>query len=76
VPSNPIKVSNKNRKLFLNNPKSSPGKPKYQRGIPYQYVKHQKLNLKSHPGLNEKWLQERIAKDPSILGLGELILKD
>ena len=42
----------------------------------YKYVKHQKLLLKTHPDFNEKWVQEKIAEDPSILGIGELILKD
>jgi hypothetical protein len=32
--------------------------------------------LKTHPQFNEKWVQERLAKNPSILGIGELILKD
>jgi len=45
-------------------------------GMTYKYVKHQKLLLKTHPQFNEKWVQERIAEDPSILGIGELILKD
>ena len=45
-------------------------------GSTYKYVKHQKLLLKTHPDFNEKWIQERIAEDPSILGIGELILKD
>lgn len=40
------------------------------------YTKHEKLSLKLHPELNEKWLQERIADDPSILGLGDIVLKD
>ena len=40
------------------------------------YVKHHKIDLKNHPELNEKWVQEIIAKDPSIIGLGDLILKD
>src|SRR5262245_5999203 len=39
-------------------------------------AKPEKLSLKHHPELNEKWVQERIAEDPSILGLGDLILKD
>jgi hypothetical protein len=42
----------------------------------YRYVKHEKLLLKTHPEFNEKWVQEKIAEDPSILGIGELILKD
>ena len=45
-------------------------------GTTYKYVKHQKLLLKTHPEFNEKWVQEKIAEDPSILGIGELILKD
>jgi HEAT repeat protein len=32
--------------------------------------------LKTHPEFNEKWVQEKIAADLSILGIGELILKD
>jgi len=34
------------------------------------------LPIKGTPGLDEKWLQDQIANDPSILGLGELDLKD
>ena len=41
-----------------------------------QYLKHEKIYLKGNPLLNEKWVQERIAEDPAILGLGDLILKD
>jgi hypothetical protein len=40
------------------------------------YVKFEKINLKTHPELTEKWVQERIAVDPQILGLGDIILKD
>ena len=40
------------------------------------YVKFEKLNLKTHPEFNEHWVQDRIAEDPSILGLGDIILKD
>lgn len=32
--------------------------------------------MKQHADLNEKWVQDRIADDPSILGLGDLVLKD
>jgi hypothetical protein len=38
-----------------------------------------KLNqkvAKDMPNINEKWLQEYIANDPKVLGLGDLILKD
>lgn len=41
-----------------------------------QFVKHQKVSLCQHPTLSEKWLQDIIAADPSILGLGELELID
>jgi hypothetical protein len=40
------------------------------------YVPHKRIALKSHPTLNEKWLQSRIAEDPAILGLGDLDVKD
>lgn len=40
------------------------------------YAKPERMWLKNHPEFNEAWLQERIAEDPSILGLGDLILKD
>ncbi|OHC63693.1 MAG: hypothetical protein A2040_04535 [Rhodocyclales bacterium GWA2_65_19] len=34
------------------------------------------ISMKHHPQLNEKWVQEVIAADPSILGLGDLALID
>jgi len=40
------------------------------------YLKPEKISLRSHPELSEKWVQERIAEDPTLLGLGELVLKD
>jgi hypothetical protein len=40
------------------------------------YEKLTHLSLKTHSTLDEKWVQDRIAEDPSILGLGEVILKD
>lgn len=43
---------------------------------PLQYIKHETVSLKDHAELNERWVQERIAEDPSLLGLGNLILKD
>ncbi len=36
----------------------------------------ERVLLKGNPLLNEKWVQEQVALDPGILGLGELILKD
>src|SRR5581483_5703195 len=40
------------------------------------YLRPEAISLKTHPEFNERWVQERIADDPSILGLGDLILKD
>jgi hypothetical protein len=34
------------------------------------------ISLKKHPSLNEAWVQDQIANNPSILGLGDLILRD
>lgn len=39
-------------------------------------IKPEKINLLNHPTLNEKWIEEVIANDPSILVLGDLVLKD
>jgi hypothetical protein len=39
-------------------------------------IRPEKVSLINHPALTEKWVQEIIANDPSILGLGDLILKD
>lgn len=41
-----------------------------------RYEKPTRIWMRSHSEFNERWLQDRIAEDPSILGLGELILKD
>ncbi len=40
------------------------------------YIKPQRIWLKSHPEYSEKWVQTLIAQDPSILGLGDLVLRD
>jgi len=39
-------------------------------------VKVNTVALKSHPHLNEAWVQQAIAEDPSILSLGDVVLKD
>jgi hypothetical protein len=44
--------------------------------MPSKYVKHEKISLKTHPDFNEIWVEDRIAEDPTLLGLGDLILKD
>ena len=41
-----------------------------------KFAKFEKVSLKQHPELNERWVQDRIAEDPSLLGLGDVILKD
>lgn len=35
------------------------------------YIESKKISLKTHQEFNEKWLQEKIAENPEILGLGE-----
>jgi hypothetical protein len=40
------------------------------------YIKPERLSMKMHAEFNERWVQERIAADPSILGLGDLVLRD
>jgi hypothetical protein len=39
-------------------------------------IKPEKISLANNPILTEKWVQEIIANDPMVLGLGDLILKD
>jgi predicted transport protein len=41
-----------------------------------KYAKPERIWLKDHPELDERWLQDRIGEDPSLLGLGDLVLKD
>ncbi|MGE4172753.1 MAG: hypothetical protein AB7F41_09765, partial [Methylocystis sp.] len=40
------------------------------------FTRAERISLKFHPELNEKWVQDLIAGDPGILGLGELVLRD
>jgi predicted transport protein len=42
----------------------------------FNYERFEEISLKTHPTLNEKWVQDIIAEDPTILGLGDLTLKD
>jgi len=42
-------------------------------------MKHTKLktvSLKGHPQITEKWLQDVISDDPSIIGIGDVVVKD
>jgi len=41
-----------------------------------KHIKLKTVNLKNHSELNERWLQDIIAHDPSIIGVGDVILKD
>ncbi|MDV2503807.1 MAG: hypothetical protein RX318_07615 [bacterium] len=43
---------------------------------PLDYVKPVQVLLKNHPEFTESWLRDRIVEDTSILGLGELEVKD
>jgi len=40
------------------------------------FTKAERISLKRHDTLNENWVQSLIAADPTILGLGELVLRD
>jgi hypothetical protein len=42
----------------------------------FRYARAQEVSIKKHPELNESWVRDRIREDPSILGLGELEVKD
>ena len=41
-----------------------------------QHIRLKTISMKSHKEINEKWVQEIIATEPSILGFGELVLLD
>ena len=41
-----------------------------------EFRKSKPISLKTHGVYNEKWLQDMLAKDPSLLGLGDLDVKD
>lgn len=40
------------------------------------YTPHERFSIKNHHEFDEKWVQDLIANDPSILGLGDLVLRD
>jgi hypothetical protein len=40
------------------------------------FTRSERISLKLHPSLNEHWVQDLIAGDPAILGLGDLVLRD
>ena len=41
-----------------------------------QYVKHRKIAMKGNPQLSEKWVQGLINDDPSLIGFGDVVVKD
>lgn len=41
-----------------------------------KHVKLERIVLKGHPELTERWVQDQIAQEPSLLGLGDLELRD
>jgi hypothetical protein len=41
-----------------------------------KYTKPERIWLKNHSEYNENWVQGLLAEDPSILGLGDLVLRD
>lgn len=38
------------------------------------YVKHETIRLKNHSDFTEKWLQERLEDDPTLFGLGDVVV--
>ena len=40
------------------------------------YTPHNLISLKGHAEFNERWLQDLIEKDPTILGLGDVLVLD
>ena len=40
------------------------------------FTRPKPISLKNHPVYSENWVQNIIAEDPSILGLGDLVLRD
>ena len=41
-----------------------------------EFAKFEPVSIRNHAELNERWVQDRIAEDPSILGLGDVVVKD
>lgn len=41
-----------------------------------KYQKLTKISIRDHAELSERWVHDRIAEDPSLLGLGDIIVKD
>ena len=41
-----------------------------------KHIKIESLSIKNHPEINEAWVQQALADDPTILGLGDVVLRD
>jgi hypothetical protein len=41
-----------------------------------EFRKSRPVSLKAHETYNEKWLQNLLVEDPTLLGLGDLVVKD
>ena len=40
------------------------------------YLRSERVLLRTHPEYSESWVQSRIAEEPAMLGLGDLVLRD
>ncbi len=59
--------------IALNLQRTSLGQPELTMS---NYTKPKRITLKNHPNYSESWVQDIIAADPSVLGLGDLVLRD
>ena len=41
-----------------------------------EFANFEIISIRNHPELDEHWVQERIAENPTILGIGDVLLKD
>lgn len=41
-----------------------------------KHIKLETISIRQHREINEKWVQQIIADDPSIIGLGDVVLRD
>lgn len=41
-----------------------------------KHIKPETISIRQHREINEKWVQQIIADDPLIIGLGDVVLRD
>ena len=41
-----------------------------------RYVNHRRVSMRKHPQLSERWIQSLLSEDPSLLGLGDVDVRD